>query len=231
MLIPRYFFAHDYKDFYDYFLSQPHVKKTFQKNDPLWGPGAPLTHIYYILSGIAQTSLEHENGSRKISSLHGSGTVFPGCHRVVFKIEQSIVVTAISDMEVLSFTKEQFLTMFLDNPELSLRTLDWYATYINLLLYEGAHQDYNNSFIKLCNLLYLFSQNAPDGEGSRIQLTQENIAEILTITRVNAARNLARLRDEQIIVPHRKWIEILNFQALESYCSLETLKSDTILKH
>lgn len=228
MLIPRYFFSHDYEDLYDYFLSQPHIKKSFQRNEYLWGPGEPLTHVYYIISGIAQTSLEHENGSRKISSLHSSGTVFPGCHQVVFKIEQSIVTSALSDMEVLSFTKEQFLTMFLDNKTLSIRTLNWYATYINLLLYESAHQDYNNSFIKLCNLLYLFSQNSPDGQTGRIRLTQENIADILTMTRVNAARNLSKLRDEHIITPHRKWIEIIDHKALESYCSQETLKSDAM---
>lgn len=228
MLIPRYFFSHDYEDFYDYFLSQPHTKKTFRKNEYLWGPGEPLTHIYYIISGIAQTALEHENGFRKISSLHSNGTVFPGCHQVAFKIEQSILTTALSDMEVLSFTKEQFLAMFLSNKELSVRMLNWYATYINLLLYESAHQDYNNSFIKLCNLLYLFSQNSPDGQSSRVQLTQENIAEILTVTRVNAARNLSRLRDEHIITPHRKWIEIIDHKALESYCSQETLKPDIV---
>ena len=115
--------------------------------------------------------------------------------------------------------------MLCDNKDLMLCTLDWNAAYINLLLYESAHQDYNNSFIKLCNLLYLFSKNPLGKENGRIDLTQENIAEILTVTRVNAARNLGRLRDEKIIIPHHRWIEIIDQQALESYCSAETLES------
>ena len=225
MLIPRYYFSNDYTDFYEYFLTQPHTRKTFRKNDCLWNPGEPVTHVYYIISGIALTVLEHENGSRKISSLHSAGTVFPGSHRSVFKIEHSRSTIALSDMETLCFPNEYFLQMICENKELTLRTLDWNASYINLLLYESAHQDYNNSFLKLCNLLYLFSQNSPEENGRRISLTQENIAEILTVTRVNAARNLSRLRDEQIIVSHRKWIEIINPQALEAYCSQETLKS------
>ena len=49
--------------------------------------------------------------------------------------------------------------------------------------------------------------------------------EILTVTRVNAARNLSRLRDEGIIASHRKWLEILDLPALEAYCSQETLKN------
>lgn len=145
-------------------------------------------------------------------------------HQVEFKIEQSIVTTALSDMEVLSFTKAEMLRMFYENRELSVRMLNWYAAYINLLLYESAHQEYNSTFIKLCNLLYLFSQNGPEGSGPNIYLTQENIAEILTTTRVNIARSLARLRDEKIIIPHRKWIELSDLNRLASYCSRETLK-------
>ena len=35
---------------------------------------------------------------------------------------------------------------------------------------------------------------------------------------------LARLRDEKIIIPHRKWIELSDLNRLASYCSRETLK-------
>ena len=82
MLIPRYYFSNDYRDFYEYFLTQPHTVKIFRKDECLWNYGDPITHIYYIISGAAMTTLEHENGSRKISSFHGEGTVFPGFHRL-----------------------------------------------------------------------------------------------------------------------------------------------------
>lgn len=177
MLIPRYYFYNDFTELYDYFLTQPHIKKTFLKNEYLWKPGEPL----------------------------------------------SIIFKALSEMEVLSFTREDFYRMFQDNPKLNALMFEWYAMYINLLIYESAHQEYNNSFIKLCNLLYLFSQNSPSGQSLRVDLTQENIADILTVNRVNAARSLLRLRDEGIIEPHRKWIEILDLDALASYCSQETL--------
>ena len=225
MLIPRYYFSNDFAGFYEYFLTQPHVRKTFQKEEALWKLDEPLTHVYYVISGAAVATLEHEDGFRKISSFHSSGTVFPVSHQSSFKIEQSIAVTAISEMETLCFTNETFLQMLCENRQLMLNTLNWYASYVNLLLYESAHQDYNSSFIKLCNLLYLFSQNSPSGQEGRIDLTQENIAQLLTMTRVNAARNLARLRDEKIIIPHRRWIEIIDQQALEAYCSLETLQT------
>ena len=78
MLTPRYFFSGDFRQFYEYFLSQPHEKRYFQKGDYLWKPGSPYGNLYYIVSGAAVHGAEHENGHRKIISFHGPGTVFPG---------------------------------------------------------------------------------------------------------------------------------------------------------
>ncbi|WP_296876056.1 Crp/Fnr family transcriptional regulator [Thomasclavelia sp.] len=226
MLIPRYYFTNDFCMLHDYFLTQPHFKKSFKKGEYLWESGELLTNVYYVEKGIVLTYTEHEDGYRKISSFHGKGTVFPGCHNNQYKIEQSIVSIALTDVEVLCFKKDDFYQMYCQNQELSALVLEWYAMYINLLLYENAHQEYNNSFIKLCNLLYLFSKNSPSVSRFKIELTQENIAEILTINRVNVARLLLRLRDEKIIKPHRKWIEIIDMDGLEAYCSKETLKNE-----
>lgn len=223
MLIPRYYFSNDFAHLYDYFKSQPHTVKVFHKGDYLWSIGEFLTRVYYVKSGIVQTLVEHEEGYQKIISFHTTGTVFPGCHQFMYKIEQSIVSRACCDVETLCFRREDFYNMYQTNPQLNAQVLEWYAMYINLLLYENAHQEYNKSFIKVCNLLYLFSKNSPYGASGRIDLSQENIADILTINRVNAAKCLSRLRDEQIILSHRKWIEIINFSALEAYCSQETL--------
>nr|WP_275891379.1 Crp/Fnr family transcriptional regulator [Ruminococcus sp. OA3] len=193
------------------------------RGEYLWEPGQPFQRIHYILSGIAQNCLEHENGHRKIISFHSIRTVFPGYHQQDFKIESALVTKAISDMQVLEFTKAEFRTMFESNPQLSAAVVEWYSTYVNLLLYEAAHQEYNHSFIKLCNLLYLFARNVSESTAYIIQLTQDEIADILAVNRVNLARHFARLRNEQIIATHRKWIEIIDLPALEKYCSEETL--------
>lgn len=223
MLIPRYYFSNEYNELYDYFLAHPHRKRTLQKGDYLWAPGEPICHVYYICSGISITYAEHEDGHRKILFFHSTGSVFPGFHKSLFKIERSIITQAASDMEVLEFSREEVYQMFLENQTLSAIAFESYAKLINLLIYETAHQEYNNSFLKLCNLLYLFSQNSPRRDPHHIDLTQEVIADLLTINRVNAAKCLARLRDDGIIISHRKWIEIPDPSALEQYCSQETL--------
>mgnify|MGYP005806710617 CR=1 FL=1 len=225
MLIPRYYFSNDYSELYTYFLTMPHKERTCKKGTCLWAPGEFIQRVYYIKSGICVTAAEHEEGYRKILYFHSSRSVCPGFHKSLFKIEKSLITTAITDMELLEFTKDDMYRMFQENRQLSAIAFESYARLINLLIYETAHQEYNNSFIKLCNLLYLFSQNSPSGNPRRIDLSQENIADILTLNRVNVAKCLSRLRDEGIIVSHRKWIELTDPEALEHYCSHETLST------
>ncbi len=223
MLVPRYFFTNDFHCFYEYFVSNSHKKKKLETNEYLWKPGEPFSKIYYIISGVGETYVEHENGYKKILSFHGAGTLFPVYHKQNYKIEQAIITKAITNMEVLEFSINEFQSMYKENIELNEKIVDWYSMYVNLLIYETAHQEYNSTFVKLCNLLYLLSQNNMEKENCTIHLTQEDIADILAINRVNLSKNLARLKSEGIISTHRKWIEIKDIKALKEYCSNETI--------
>lgn len=219
MLTPRYLFTGDFATFQAYFRTQPHQERTFRKGDHLWAPGEPLRELYYILSGVAQTSTAHENGRRKITSFHGSGTVFPGYHQQDFRIEGAIATVALTDMQTLSFTREQFGRMFADNAPLAAQVVEWYATYVNLLLYETAHQEYNSTFRKLCNLLYLLAAHQP---GAALDMTQDDLADLLGVSRVQLTRALSALRRQGIIRTHRGRVEIADLSALAQHCSLET---------
>ena len=219
MLSPRYYYSADDPELYQYLLTQPHREKHFEPGDYLWKPGEFIERVYYIKSGVAVAFVEHENGRQKIFLFAGKGSIYPGCHNSQFKIEMSIMTRAISAMDTLEFQREDFYRMFQINSRLNGFMFESYAMYINLLLYETAHQGYNDSFVKLCNLLYLFAQNR---EKSTVELTQENLADILAVNRVNVAKHLSILREKGIIRSHRKSLEILDMRGLEELCSIET---------
>ena len=223
MLKPRYFFAEDFKAFYDYFLSQPHLKKSFQKGDYLWKPGQPYEKIHYIISGAAIHFADHEMGRRKIISFHGAGTVFPGYRQHDYKIELSLITMALTDMRVLEFTKEQFQNMFQSNTMLSEQVVNWYSMYINRFLFETIHPEYNPSLIKICNLLYLLTINQPTGVGSVIDMTQEELGEILGLSRIQITRGLSALRRQSIISTARGRVSVINLSALAELCSSEAI--------
>ena len=222
MLTPRCFFSEDFRSFQDYFFSQPHRRRTFARGDYLWRPERPFESVHYILSGVSQNYVEHENGRRKIISFHGPGTLFPGYHRQDYKIERSLITRALSPMEVLEFSKEEFRLMFAHNGDLSAAVVEWYAMYINLLLYDTAHQEYNSSFLKLCNLLYLLADSPVGGRQGVLYLTQDDLADLLGISRANLTRGLAQLRRQGILRTRRGLVELLDLPALAQCCSEET---------
>lgn len=222
MLTPRCFFSEDFRSFQDYFFSQPHRRRTFARGDYLWRPERPFESVHYILSGVSQNYVEHENGRRKIISFHGLGTLFPGYHRQDYKIERSLITRALSPMEVLEFSKEEFRLMFAHNGDLSAAVVEWYAMYVNLLLYDTAHQEYNSSFLKLCNLLYLLADSPVGGRQGVLYLTQDDLADLLGISRANLTRGLAQLRRQGILRTRRGLVELLDLPALAQCCSDET---------
>lgn len=223
MLMPRYYFADDFHTFYDYFLSQPHVKRVFPRESYLWKPGQPCDRIHYFISGAAVHFSEHESGRRKIISFHGPGTVFPGYHTTDFRIELSLTTMALSEIIALEFTIPQFKAMFEANTALSEQVVNWYAMYVNRFLFETIHQEFNTSQVKLCNLLYLLTRNQPTDSGLVIGMTQEDLADILGLSRVQITRELTGLRNKGIVETSRGKLLITDLPKLSAICTDETL--------
>lgn len=223
MLKPRYYFADDFHTFYEYFLSQPHTVRTFRKGDYLWKPGQPYDRIQYYVSGASIHFSDHESGRRKIISFHGPGTLLPGYHTTDFRIELSLTTIALSEVKVLEFTIPQFRAMFESNKELAESVVNWYSMYVNRFLFESIHQEFNPSQVKLCNLLYLLTMNQPSNSGLVIEMTQEDIADILGMSRVQITRELTGLRNKNIISTNRGRMIVTDLPALVSLCTDEIM--------
>lgn len=163
-------------------------------------------------------------GYRKILSFHAGGTVFPGFHYRQYKIEESLLSRALTPVRALEFTSPQFEAMFQESEALRRHVIDWYSAYANLLIYDGAHQEFNSSLVKLCNLLYLLLLREPDEPGKSLyNLTQEALADILGVSLINVTRNLTKLRRAGIIATSRKQITVIDAERLMDLCSGETL--------
>lgn len=223
MLTPRYYFADDFCTFHEYFQNQPHTKQHFSKGEYLWKPGQPYDRVQYYESGVSMHFSDHESGYRKIISFHGPGTMMPGYHTNDFRIELSLTTIALSDIDVLEFTIPQFKKMFDSNAKLANGVVNWYAKYVNRFLFETIHQEFNSSQVKLCNLLYLLTMNQPANSGLVIEMTQEEIAGILGMSRVQVTRELTDLRSKGIVSTTRGKLTITNLSALVSFCTEEAM--------
>lgn len=220
---PKYIFADDFRSLEGYFAAAPHKDVSFRKGDYLWEPGEPFDRIHYIRSGVVENYLIHENGHRKILSFHAGGTIFPGFHYLHYKIEESLLSRAMTHVQAYEFTQAQFAQLFEANPALVRRVIDWFSSYTNLLIYDGAHQEYNSSFVRLCNLLYLLKLSEVGRRNMLQDLTQEELADTLGVSLINVSRGLTQLRRLGIIETKRKTITILEPERLMQLCSGETM--------
>ena len=92
------------------------------------------------------------------------------------------------------------------------------------MIYDGAHQEFNSSLVKLCNLLYLLLLRERDERGQSLyNLSQEALADILGVSLINVTRNLTKLRRAGIITTSRKQIAVIDAERLMALCSGETL--------
>ena len=103
--------------------------------------------------------------------------------------------------------------------------LENYARYINVLIFGSAHQEHNEALTKLCNLVHLLTRDAraPERPARRVDLSQEELAELLAMNRVSVAKLLARLHNEGAVVSHRGWLEVVDEDALLVHCSYEVV--------
>lgn len=146
----------------------------------------------------------------------------PGYHTTDFRIELSLSTIALSAVKVLEFTISQFKVMFESNAELAESVVNWYAKYVNRFLFETIHQEYNSSQVKLCNLLYLLMMNQPSDSGLTIEMRQEDLADLLGMSRVQITRELAELRNRGVLSTARGSLTITDLPALTAICTEET---------
>lgn len=220
--VPRFLLVDEFLPFKEEILRLPHTRRRFKRGERVWKLGDYIDYVFYIESGVFEVHVLHEMGHEKLVWYVGKGSVYPGCHDLQFKIEKSIETVAFTDCEVLQFSRAQFHELVIHSPQLAAAEIEFYAKMINIGLYDMAHQGYNDSFTRLCNVIYLLSLGDIATPGHIMQ-SQKAFAEMLGIERANVARHLSRLAKEGIIATHRGWIELLDVDALLSYCSYETL--------
>lgn len=223
MITPRYLYRNDFSVFREQLAALPHTLRAFGAGEALWMPGEYIERVYYIERGIVKTALHDEDGTKKTLYFHGADSVFPGCHHTQFTIELSLVTTAVTPVTALEFPIQRIQEFMHHNPDFAQAMLESYARYINLLIFESAHQSHHRALMKLCNLLYLLAgDTAPDSSNlRRISFSQEELAEILLLNRVSVARLLSQLRDEGTVDTRRGAITIIDEERLLAHCSLE----------
>jgi len=220
MNTPRYYFSDDFKKYEKMFYSKTYKKVHFKKGDCLCDINDNFDTIFYIIDGTVKLSILHESGHEKSVSFHGTGNLQPYYYPINFKLEKSLLLTAITDVDALAFDKNYFYTIIKENIELYDSLLEGLVRLINLLMCDTASMLYDNGLVKISNFLYSYLKTG-QSKNNIINIQQHEIASIAGMNRINTAKHLRELRNRKIISTARNKIIILDEEALFRLCSDE----------
>ncbi len=225
-LLSRYFYIDEFSRFDQVLRTYRHTRKTFAKGEFICRPGEPLTKCYYIAGGMAEMSVVHPDGDKRIFGYWGRGGIYPLIvSEQRFNLEYAITLRAITPVDALAFDIDAMRDIVLSHPDVGAVCVEHYGRFVNTLLFGSLACSFDSvmerlaSFLRSC-LIYL-----PNTDNS-ISLSQEDIASVIGATRVSVSRELSELRRLGIVKTSRNRIVVTNVKRLEDMGSKLFLEVD-----
>ena len=220
MITPRYYFNGDFIKYENILRSIKHTVETCHKGDVLCDVDSNFQCSYYILKGSLKLSVLHGSGREKVISFYGPGNLEPLYYPIEFQLEKSLIYTAMNDVEVWVFNKKDIGKLAKENNDFNTSLLEGMVKLVNLLICDMSSALYDNGLIKISNFLYSY-YIAGNRKENAIELTQDELASVAGMNRINTAKHLKELRERGIIKTERNKIVVLKLEELHKLCSDE----------
>ena len=197
-------------------ISACKTSKIIRKGDVLFKEGEHLNGVFCIKDGVCKVSKMSENGRNQIISLIQKGNML-GERSLISDEISNLTAIALSDMDVCFIPKEEIIKDLEKNPTFTLDVLKTMATSLKSadnLIVDMAQKSVKQRLAEtLLHLLEKFNINK-DG-AIDIQLSREDIANIIGTATESAIRILSELKKKKIIDFIGKEIAVLNKKELE----------------
>jgi len=217
MILPRYYFEGDFKPFEDLIENCKLEKDKIKK-------GNELKYLYqhksiYIKSGMVKLSICNEDGLESVIMFAGSGSIYPvTCLEEQFTIEQFMLLKTVVDTEIIVFPKEKIYEFIMKNSDFAVAAINFNSKIINSLLTKNILGSYENSEQSISSFLYSYIKYNPNNDNI-VDCTQEEIASVAGISRMQVTRILGSLRERGIVKTERGKVIILDIEMLEENCA------------
>ena len=213
-------FEKEFSSFEDTLLKHGGIPGVIRKGTTIGDANIAIPHTsYYIKRGIAKLSLINEEGAEHILFFFGKGGIYP-----VTRLEETLTMeiylhlVAVTDLEVITFPSSRIIEMNGQDNALFAAALDHYVRYANTLLYKLLMNTYNDSAKCVSSFLYLYAHHSFLPSGGTIDLTQEQVGQIIGLSRAQVTRILNTLRGEGIIQTSHSKIKVLDMERLRDFC-------------
>ncbi len=192
------------------FISEHKTIKHFKKGDLILEEGKPSRYVYCLMSGKGKLSKYNPSGKEQIIRFVKSGNLIG--YRSVFNDEPiTLNLTAIEDVTACIIPKDVYKKL-LSNKDFTLEMLRLLSNDLKLANMTIAHLAQHSVKERMAEtLLHLEDIFGTDREGNiNINLSREELANIIGTASESVIRILSSFKKENIIFSKAKKIKLLN---------------------
>lgn len=178
------------------------AKKTIEKGSFLFYQGEPVDSVYLIKAGKLKLVQLTEGGREIIIDILGPGDVLG--ETVLFQNENNLYsAQAMETTHVCSFNRAQFEILIRNNPALAVKII----SHLGQKLYEfvrlAGEVTGTSARDKLLRILHRLAdehgRQVDSGVLIEVELTQQELANMVGISRVKVAQIISELKDSELI--------------------------------
>lgn len=195
--------------------------KHYRQGQLLFYAGDTMAENFILKSGIIKVYDINDKGEEKVLQIIKAPALLPIDCLLPDPQVVSWYYSALTDVEVYTFTSEELQNQIATTPDFSAYIINWLAVEAHELMarIDGmSKSDAKNKVLTVLNYfnIYYTSQEKQGWRRIEFPITHQLIADVAGITRESATIQVGNLQREKIIRTRRPYIEI-NDQGLEKY--------------
>jgi CRP/FNR family cyclic AMP-dependent transcriptional regulator len=187
--------------------------KKYQKGEFLYQQGEPAKFILLIIKGKLKINYVSDTGKQFVQRIFNTGSI-TGIVPLLLQSNHESSCEAVGNTEVIQLRIEELLHLLTDRPNISIelmRQLSFSVRYYAWTSRILSDTNMKNRMMEcLHRIAYEYGERTPQGTIKiAIRLTQETMAEMISVSRQNVSTFLNRLQSEGIIDKTSKEIVII----------------------
>ena len=190
----------------------PHRIRKFQSGSQVSQSGEPVNSLMIVISGVVKGEMvDYAGRVIKIEDIPAPGALasaFIFGNRNRFPVN----VIAVSDTEILTIDKSQFLNLMMKNDKILVNFLDMISNRSQFLSEKIKFLNFKTIKGKLAQ--YILQLSAGKKVPVRFDKTQNDMADFFGVARPSIARALREMQDEGLIHSDGKEVNVLNKKML-----------------
>lgn len=188
---------------------------SFHKGETILHPLKPNHSLYLVERGVVNYRYYSDGGAAVTILQKRPGDIF-GLETIFGRRKENkdYHIVAGTNVKLFKISGEDFFNQIRSNADFSKSVIQYFAEYIDSMEQKMAHSAVMDSYKRVVSKLIDCAEKENESDYV-VQMTQQDLAEVLFLSRQRVSTHLSKLAKQDVISVKRGRIEILDWDALK----------------